>query len=80
MQRTVKLTKINYVETKIDNGEVKTETKFELVNECNVDKAKKLFARNHKNDSVLVVKLETVEKLYKLDDENFFKYATEVAD
>ena len=80
MQRTVKLSKINYVVTKIDNGEVKTETKFEFINECNVDKAKKIFARTHKTECVLITNVETVEKLYKLDDDIFFKYAVEVTD
>lgn len=80
MQRTVKLTKVNYVETKLDNGEVKIERKFELINECNAEKALKTFKRNHKNESILVSTVETVEKLYKLDDEIFFKYATEVVE
>lgn len=76
MQRTVKGLKINYANVVLINGEVTVNTNSTVVMENNIDKALKKFRKSNPNASVLST--ETIEKLYVLDDEIFFKYAKPV--
>lgn len=76
MQRTVKATKINYATIEAVNGELTTKTDSTVITENNVEKALKKFRKS--NPNACVISTETIEKLYVLDDEIFFKYAKPV--
>ena len=70
MQRTVTVTKINFI--KLENGELKKGT--EQVAEKNIEKAVKTFSKKHAGYALI----ETVSQethLYILDDDIFFKFA-----
>lgn len=78
MQRTVKGTRFTYVEnTLTENNEITSEVKTVEVMESNEGKALKKAAK-FVGHPIIPVKTETFEKLYHLDDETFFKYATVV--
>lgn len=76
MQRKVKVTKINYATIEPVNGELTTKTYSTVIKENNVDKALKKFRKS--NPNACVISTETIENLYVLDDEIFFKYAEPV--
>ena len=79
MQRTVKFTKFTYVKNEItENGEILAEIKTVTVPENDEKKALRMAV---KEVGVFVpLKTEKTEKLYKLDDDIFFKYAVEVTE
>ena len=79
MQRTVKFTKFTYVENEItENNEIVSAIKTVTVPE-NDDK--KTLKMAFKEVGMFVpLKTEKIEKLYKLDDDIFFKYAVEVTE
>lgn len=79
MQRTVKFTKFTYVKNEItENGEILAEIKTVAVPENDDKKALKMAIK--KVGVFVPLKTEKTEKLYKLDDEIFFKYAVEVTE
>lgn len=77
MQRTVKIYRLTFATIKEgENG-------FELANEVFETRAtnsKDAISNANKNGfkCAKLIKEEVIEKLYKMDDETFFKYATEV--
>lgn len=76
MQRTVKSVKITYAHNELDNEnklvtELRTHTVF---NETDEKKAIKKAIKEL--GYIQPIKIESVEDLYILDDEIFFKYAT----
>ena len=79
MQRTVKFTKFTYVENEItENNEIMSAIKTVTVPENDDKKALKMA---FKEVGIFVpLKTEKIEKLYKLDDDIFFKYAVEVTE
>ena len=76
MQRTVKSTVFTYAKSTIEDGQLKSELATVEVVETNEKKALKLAFKKVGNFAPL--KVETRERLYKLDDDIFFKYATVV--
>lgn len=80
MQRTVTFTKYTFADTKLaDNGTVESKLKTVVVREANPRKAYRQ-ACKEVGKKFEILKEEQFEKIYKLDDETFFKYATEVAE
>lgn len=78
MQRTVKSTIITYAENHMnDDGNINTEVKTIEVNET-APKAVLRAAIKAVGHYIQPLKTETRERLYKLDDEIFFRYAVEV--
>ena len=79
MQRTVKFTKFTYVENELtENNEIVSAIKTVTVPENDDKKALRMAI---KQVGVFVpLKTEKTEKLYKLDDDIFFKYAVEVTE
>lgn len=76
MQRTVKGTRFIYAKTEIsEKGEIAVEKASIEIPEANEKKALKIAVK--KVGMFKPLKIETYEKLYILDDEIFFKYATE---
>lgn len=79
MQRTVKFTKFTYVENELtENNEVVSAIKTVTVPENDDKKAIKMAIK--KVGVFVPLKTEKIEKLYKLDDDIFFKYAVEVTE
>ena len=79
MQRTVKFTKFTYVENEItENNEIVSAIKTVTVPENDDKKALKMATK--KVGIFVPLKTEKTEKLYKLDDDIFFKYAVEVTE
>lgn len=79
MQRTVKFTKFTYVENELtENNEIVSAIKTVTVPENDDKKALKMATK--KVGVFVPLKTEKEEKLYRLDDEIFFKYAVEVTD
>lgn len=79
MQRTVKFTKFTYVENELtENNEVVSAIKTVTVPENDDKKALRMAIR--KVGVFVPLKTEKTEKLYKLDDDIFFKYAVEVTE
>lgn len=79
MQRTVKFTKFIYVENEItENGEIMSAIKTVTVPENDDKKALRMAIK--KVGVFVPLKTEKTEKLYKLDDDIFFKYAVEVTE
>lgn len=79
MQRTVKFTKFTYVENELtENNEIVSAIKTVTVPENDDKKALKMAIK--KVGVFVPLKTEKTEKLYKLDDEIFFKYAVEVTE
>lgn len=79
MQRTVKFTKFTYVENELtENNEVVSAIKTVTVPENDDKKALRLAIK--KVGVFVPLKTEKTEKLYKLDDDIFFKYAVEVTE
>ena len=77
MQRTVKMTKFTYAVNELnEKGELSAKLATIEVAENDIKKAlKKAFKEV---GPFTPLKTETTEKLYKLDDEIFFKYAVAV--
>lgn len=79
MQRTVKFTKFTYVENELtENNEIVSTIKTVTVPENDDKKALKMAFK--KVGVFVPLKTEKTEKLYKLDDVIFFKYAVEVTE
>lgn len=79
MQRTVKFTKFTYVENEItENNEIVSAIKTVTVPENDDKKALKMAFKEV--GMFVPLKTEKIEKLYKLDDDIFFKYAVEVTE
>ena len=79
MQRTVKFTKFTYVENEItENNEIVSAIKTVTVPENDDKKALRMAIK--KVGVFVPLKTEKTEKLYKLDDEIFFKYADDVTE
>lgn len=79
MQRTVKFTKFTYVENEItENNEIVSAIKTVTVPENGDKKALRMAIK--KVGVFVPLKTEKTEKLYKLDDDIFFKYAVEVTE
>lgn len=79
MQRTVKFTRFTYVENELtENNEIVSVIKTVMVPENDDKKALKMAIK--KVGVFVPLKTEKAEKLYKLDDEIFFKYAVELTD
>lgn len=79
MQRTVKFTKFTYVENEItENNEIVSAIKTVTVSENDDKKALKMAFKEV--GMFVPLKTEKIEKLYKLDDDIFFKYAVEVTE
>ena len=79
MQRTVKFTKFTYVENELtEKNEIVSAIKTVTVPENDDKKALKMATK--KVGVFVPLKTEKIEKLYRLDDEIFFKYAEEVTD
>ena len=77
MQRTVKQTKLIYADSVLnEEGVLETRLNEIVVNEANPKKALKMAFK--KVGLFKPLKVETVENLYVLDDEIFFKYAQKV--
>ena len=79
MQRTVKFTKFTYVENELtENNEIVSAIKTVTVPENDDKKALRMAIK--KVGAFVPLKTEKIEKLYKLDDDIFFKYAVEVTE
>lgn len=79
MQRTVKFTKFTYVENELtENNEIISTIRTVEVPENDDKKALKMAIK--KVGAFVPLKTEKTEKLYKLDDDIFFKYAVEVTE
>lgn len=76
MQRTVKATEITFAKVEMVNGELTTHTDTRTIAETDTTKAIKRLVKEVGN--VAIVETKTVENLYVLDDEIFFKYAKKV--
>lgn len=77
MQRTVKSTKVIFAKVEMDNeGKLVSTLGENIVHTTEEKKAIKETKKIH--GEVAIVKTETVEKLWVLDDEIFFKYAKPV--
>ncbi len=77
MQRTVKTTRFTYCVNEIDEkGAIASRLETVEVMETNEKKALKEAFK--KVGPFYPMKTETVESLYKMDDETFFKYAVKV--
>ena len=76
MQRTVNSTKFTYVQTTIENGEIKSELKEVVVRET--DEKKALRKAYKEVGNFVPIKVEQVSELYVLEDDIFFQYAHKV--
>lgn len=80
MQRTVTFTKYTYADIKLaKDGTVESKLNTVTVREASPRKAYRE-ACKEVGKKFEILKEEQFDKLYKLDDELFFKYATEVAE
>lgn len=80
MQRTVTFTKYTYADTKLaTDGTIESKLKVVTVREANPRKAYRQ-ACKEVGKKFEILNEEQIVKIYKLDDELFFKYATEVVE
>lgn len=76
MQRTVKATEITFAKVEMVNGELTTHLETKEIPETDEKKAIRKLTKEVGN--VAIVSTRTVENLWVLDDEIFFKYAHKV--